>query len=213
MIKTLFLKNFIRFKQFLAKMNDKKFQKGLKMRIKAPHAAYIARKISLELLKCGYATFKNGTEPVADVAAKILLDDINAERALEERTNELMDANENDIEFMQVDRRTMFGMIKKKLAAQTGFILEHDERYSRISHEILEAIWQKDLMEYNVSENKMKNVIYGAIESYIKNFAKAEAAAFEQLEKREKKLIPGSEQYDLEYEKAYEEQLKKHGII
>lgn len=183
------------------------------MRIKAHHAPYIARKVALELLKCGYATFKSGTEPVADIAAKILLDDINAERALEERANELMDANENDIEFMQVDRKAMFGMIKKKLAAQSGFILEHDERYSRLSHEILDTIWSKDLVEYNVTENKMKNVIYGAIESYIKNFNKAEAAAFDELEKREKKLIAGTPEYDLAFEKAYEEQLKKHGII
>lgn len=183
------------------------------MRIKAQHAPYIARKISLELLNSGYATLKSGTEPIADIAAKIIIADINEERALEERANELMDANENDIEFMQVDRRSMFGMIKKKLAAQSGFILEHDERYSRISHDILNEIWSKDLIDYNVSENKMKNVIYGAIEGYLKNFSKAERAAFDELDNREKRLIPGTPEYELAFEKAYEEQLKKHGII
>lgn len=183
------------------------------MRIKEQHAPYIARKIALELYKCGFVSFKGGTEPVADIASKIITDDINAERALEERVNELMDANENDIEFMQVDRRAMFGMIKKKLALQSGFELNHDERYSHISHEVLETIWKKDLIDYNVSENKVKNVIYSAIENYLKNFNEAEKAAYIELENREKKLIPGTEEYELAYERAYEEQLKKHGII
>lgn len=183
------------------------------MRIKAPHAPYIARKIILELFNCGFVSFKKGTEQATKFAEEIILKDIEAERALEERVNELMDANENDIEFMQVDRRAMFGMIKKKLARQLGFVLEHDERYSHLSHEILELIWKKDLIDYNVSENKVKNVIYSAIEGYLKGFSKAEAAAFEALEKREKPLAQGSPEYELAFERAYEEELKKLGII
>ena len=100
------------------------------------------------------------------------------QRAIEERANELMDDNEGDIEFMQVDRRAMFGMIKKKLASQMGFELNHDERYSHISHDILNTAWKKDALEYNVSENRVKNVIYSAIEGYLKNFEKAQRAAF-----------------------------------
>lgn len=183
------------------------------MRIKEPHAQYIAQKISIELYKCGFVSFKSGLEKVAQLAQEILLADIASERALEAKVEQILNQNENDIEFMQVDRRNMFWLVKKRLAKDSDFILEHDDRYSRISHEILNQIWQKDLIDYKVSENKVKNVIYSAIEGYLKGFSKAEDAAFDELEKREKKLIPGSQDYEIAYQKAYEEQLKKQGII
>ena len=183
------------------------------MRIKEPHAPYIARKITLELHKCGFVSFKSGLEQVSTVAADILLADIAAERALEAEVEKILEQNENDIEFMQVDRRNMFWLIKKRLARDKDFILEHDYRYSKLSHEILNQIWQKDLIDYKVSENKVKNVIYSAIESYLKGFSAAEDAAFDELDKREKKLAVGSEEYELAFQKAYEEQLIKRGII
>lgn len=183
------------------------------MRIKEPHAQYIARKISIELHKCGFVSFKSGLEQVAQLAQEILLADIASERALEAKVEQILNENENDIEFMQVDRRNMFWLIKKRLARDSDFILEHDDRYSRISHEILNQIWQKDLIDYKVSENKVKNVIYSAIEGYLKGFNQAEDAAFDELEKREKKLVVGSDEYEIAYHKAYEEQLKKRGII
>ena len=182
------------------------------MRIKAQHAPFIARKIAYELLKCGFVSLKNGGDEITQIATDIILKDINAERAIEERANELMDDNEGDIEFMQVDRRAMFGMIKKKLASEMGFELNQDERYSHISHDILNTAWKKDALEYNVSENRVKNVIYSAIEGYLKNFEKAQRAAFDELEGKEK-LAYGSPEYELAFEKAYEEQLRKHGII
>lgn len=84
------------------------------MRIKLPHAPYIARKIANDLLKSGFIKFTSGTEPVAAVAQDILYADINKERALEERVKELLEQNENEIDFMQVDRKSMFWLIKKK---------------------------------------------------------------------------------------------------
>ena len=56
-------------------------------------------------------------------------------------------------------------------------------------------------------------MIYSAIEGYLKGFSQAEDAAFDELEKREKKLVVGSDEYEIAYQKAYEEQLKKRGII
>ena len=63
------------------------------MRIKLPHAPYIARKIANDLLKSGFIKFTSGTEPVAAVAQDILYADINKERALEERVKELLEQN------------------------------------------------------------------------------------------------------------------------
>ena len=97
------------------------------MRIKLPHAPYIARKIANDLFKSGFIKFKSGTEPIVAVAQDILYADINKERALEERVKELLEQNENEIDFMQVDRKSMFWLIKKKLAKDFGVMLAYDD--------------------------------------------------------------------------------------
>ncbi|MEE3776952.1 DUF507 family protein [Campylobacter sp. CX2-4080-23] len=183
------------------------------MRIKLPHAPYIARKIAIDLLNSGFIKFKSGTEPIAAVAKDILCVDINKERALEERVKELLDQNENEIDFMQVDRKSMFWLIKKKLAKDFGVMLAYDDRYSSLSHEILQKLWKDDLIDYEVSENRVKNLIYNAIESYLKQYEAIEDSVIDCLENYKKKVIPGTDEYDLIFEKLYEEELRKRGMI
>lgn len=183
------------------------------MRIKLPHAPYIARKITTDLLSSGFVKFKSGTEPITAVAREILCVDINKERALEERVKELLDQNENEIDFMQVDRKSMFWLIKKKLAKDFGVTLAYDDRYSSLSHEILQKLWKDDLIDYEVSENRVKNLIYNAIESYLKQYEAIEDSVIDRLENYKKKVIPGTDEYDLIFEKLYEEELRKRGMI
>ncbi|WP_086241716.1 MULTISPECIES: DUF507 family protein [Campylobacter] len=183
------------------------------MRIKLPHAPYIARKITTDLLGSGFVKFKSGTEPITAVAREILCVDINKERALEERVKELLEQNENEIDFMQIDRKNMFWLIKKKLAKEFGVMLSYDDRYSSLSHEILQRLWRENLIDYSVSENRVKNLIYGAIESYLKQYEAIEDSVADRLENYKKKLIPGTEEYDLIFERLYEEELSKKGMI
>ncbi len=183
------------------------------MRIKLPHAPYIARKVGLDLYNCGFVTFKSGLDPVVTVVQGILEEDINKERALEEKVKEVLDTNEDEMDFMQVDRKNMFWLVKKKLAKDFDFILSHEDRYSHVAHVAMETLWKKDLIDYSVSENKVKNVIYGAIETYIKSFSSIEDEVASRLENYKRKLIPGTEEYDMMFEKLYVEELGKRGMI
>lgn len=178
-----------------------------------PHAPYIANKIAIDLLQCGFVTLTSGLEPVAKVAQDFLVEDIEKEESLEERVNELIDDNEDDIEFMQVDRRNMFWLIKKKLAKEYDVTLSYEDRYNDISHKILEKAWKDSLIEYNVSENRVKNIIYNAIESYIESFEDIEDIVIEKISHYKRKLIPGSEEYELVFEKLYEEELRRKGML
>lgn len=183
------------------------------MRIKLPHAPYIARKIALDLFNSGLVNFASGIDPVAKVATEILEDDIKKERALEERVSELLEENETEMEFMQVDRKNMFWLVKKKLADDFGVILSYGDRYNNLSHIILEQIWKRNLIDYSVSENRMRNIIFGSIESYLKTYEEIEDIVIEKLENQTKKLIPGTEEYDLTYERFYKEELIKKGMF
>ncbi len=168
---------------------------------------------AIDLLNCGYATLSLGLEPVIKIAQDFIVEDIEKEMALEQRVHELLDENEDDIEFMQADRRTMFWLIKKKLASQYGVILSYEDRFNEVSHRILEKIWKDGLVEYNVSENRIKNIIYSSIEEYLASFENIEDVVIEKISHYKRKLIPGTEEYELVFEKLYEEELRKKGML
>lgn len=159
------------------------------MKIRLPHAPYIANKIAIDLVKSGFVKLTNGLEPVVRSAQELIEEDIKKEMSLEEKVEDLLDDNEDDMEFMQVDRRNMFWLIKKKLAKEYGVILSYEDRYSDLAHRIMEVLWKKDLVEYSVAENRVKNIIYGAMESYISSFEDVEETVSEKITHYKRKLI------------------------
>ena len=183
------------------------------MKIRLPHAPYIANKIAIDILNCGFVTMLKGLEPVAKVAEDLSTADIKKETALEERVSEILEQNEDEMEFQRVDRRSMFWLIKKKLAKEYEVILSYEDRYNAISHEILETCWKQGLIEYSVSENRIKNVVYSSMEHYLENFQSIEDDVAEKISNYKRKVVPGSEEYDLIFEKLYEEELKRRGMM
>lgn len=183
------------------------------MKIRMPHAPYIANKIAIDLLNSGIVTFSSGLEPVVKVAQDFIVEDVEKELALEERVHEVLDDNEDDIEFMQVDRRNMFWLVKKKLAKEYNVTLSYEDRYNDIAHKILEKSWKDSFIEYNVSENRIKNVIYNAIEDYLESFEGIEDVVIEKISHYKRKLIPGTDEYELVFERLYEEELRRKGML
>ena len=56
-------------------------------------------------------------------------------------------------------------------------------------------------------------MIYSAIENYLKQYESIEDIVADRLENYKKKVIPGTDEYDLIFEKLYEEELSKRGMI
>jgi len=183
------------------------------MKIRLPHAPYIASKIAIDIFNCGFVTMLKGLEPVAKVAEDLIIEDIKKEIALEERVSEILDQNEDEMEFQRVDRRNMFWLVKKKLAKEFDVVLSYEDRYNNVAHQILETSWKQGLIEYNVSDNRIKNVVFCAIEDYVANFQAIEDDVADRIANYKRKLVPGSEEYDLIFEKLYEEELRKRGML
>ena len=183
------------------------------MKIRLPHAPYIANKISIDLLGSGYVTFTKGLEPVKAVAQEVIEEDLKKEQALEMRVEELLDENEDELEFNQIDRRSMFWMIKKKMAKEYDVILSYEDRYNNLAHQILDRLWQEDLIEYNVTENMVKNVILSALEVYVESFEEIEEIVIDKIKGMKREMIPGTDEYNIVFERLYREELKKKGMF
>ena len=183
------------------------------MKVSLSQAKHIANKIAVDLNRSGVVTMTHGVEAVAAEAEKHLIANIKKEEALEERVNEIVDENEEQIDFYLADERQLFFMIKKKLAPEFGVILSYEERFSDLAHTILDNLYEEDLIHYDVSENKIKNVIFDAITGFVADNSEIESAVIDKLRSYKRQLIPGTDEYEILYEKHYQEELQKRGMV
>ncbi len=182
------------------------------MKVKLQHVPHIAQKVAIELNKSGIVTMTKGLEPVADEARKVLEESIRQEAALEEKVHEILDANEDAIDEQNADDRQLFFMIKKKIAPEFGVILSYDERFSDIAHKILDELYEEDLIHYDIEEIRIKNVIFGAITGFISDNETIEDAVYEKIKSYKREIIPGTDDYNILFEKLYGEELVKRGM-
>ncbi|MCK9492157.1 MAG: DUF507 family protein [Sulfurimonas sp.] len=182
------------------------------MKISLKTIPHISSRVAIDLNKSGVVTMTKGLEIVAKEAEKVLAHSVKQEMALEEKAGEICDENEEEIEFMLADERQLFFMIKKKLAPEFGVILNYEERYSDISHKILDELYEEDLIHFDVTENRIKNIIYNAITSFIADASQIEDAVMDRIRSYKKRYIPGTDEFDILYEKIYREELMKRGM-
>ncbi|MCI5968868.1 DUF507 family protein [Helicobacter sp.] len=183
------------------------------MKFRLAHAPYIANKIALDLSACGFVSILHGIEGIAKVAEKFIAENIQEEARIEEKARDLLEENLDEIEFMQVDEHQLFWRIKKKLAENENFILSFEDRYNNLAHKILNELFEEDLIDSATSETRIVNVIFKAINGYSKMYNQIEDIVQERIANYKRKIIFGSEEYDLIFDKLYQEELKKKGFL
>ncbi|WP_324172071.1 DUF507 family protein [Sulfurimonas sp.] len=182
------------------------------MKISLKTIPHISSRVAIDLNKSGFVTMTKGLEAVAQEAEKVIRFSVEQEMALEDKAADICDDNEEEIEFMLADERQLFFMIKKKLAPEFGVILNYEERYSDISHKILDELYEEDLIHFDVTENRIKNIIYSAITSFIADASEMDDAVMDKIRSYKKRYIPGTDEFDILYEKIYREELTKRGM-
>jgi len=182
------------------------------MKLSLKTIPHISSKIAIDLNKSGVVTMTKGLEPIEQEAFKILEFSVKQELELENKASDMIEDNEEEIEFMLADERQLFYMIKKKLAPEFGVILNYEERYSDISHKILDELYEEDLIHFDVTENRIKNIIYNAITDFIAEASQLDDAVMDKIHTYKKRYIPGTDEFDILYEKIYREELLKRGM-
>ena len=185
------------------------------MLIKEAQVPFIARKIAYDLLNSGYVTFPKGIDSAIKEIEEIILDDVLWEKEIEDKAREILAKQEEENEFLfyDVDRRELFKLIKKKIAEEEGFNLKKDERIDDLSHFLVKELWDKELIDYDVRDGKIKNIIFNSIMDFLNREKEAREEVFKKIENYKRPLIPGSEEFNLVFQRLYEQELRKRGLI
>ena len=183
------------------------------MRLKAKQTGYVAAKIGIDLANASFVSMPKGKDAVVAACKAVIDENLEKEKKLDAKVEEMLDANIDEIEIQQVKERELFFMIKKRLAPEFGVIMNYDDRYNDVSHTILDELYENYLLEYEVNENQVRNVIFKAFKSFADAYDAMDDIVYEKIRKMEKEYIPGSVEYELVYERLYEEELRKRGML
>ena len=183
------------------------------MRLKPQQTGYVARKIAIDLANAPFVQLPKGMDAVAETAKRIIDENLAKERALDEKVRAIIDDNYDEIEFNHADERQLFFMIKKKLAPEHGIIIDYDDRYNDLAHTILDELYENYLAEYDVSDNQVKNVIFKSFKAFADAFDEIDDIVYEKIKSMKRDIIPGTQDYELLYDRLYQEELAKRGML
>jgi hypothetical protein len=183
------------------------------MRLKAKQTGYVASKIGIDLANASFVNMPKGKEAVVEMCKLVIDENLEKERKLDAKVDEMLDDNYDEIEIQQVKERELFFMIKKRLAPEFGVIMNYDDRYNDVSHTILDELYENYLLEYEVNENQVRNIIFKAFKAFADAYDKMDDLVYDKIQKMKKEYVPGSVEYELIYDRLYEEELKRRGMV
>jgi hypothetical protein len=183
------------------------------MRLKENQTQYVATKIGIDLANAPFITMPKGKDAVVGAIKALIDENLKSERVLDDKVKKILEENDDEIEFQHANERQLFFMIKKKLAPEHGVIMNYDDRYNDLSHKILDELYEEYLLEYDVNENQVKNVIFKGFKDFANAYEKIDDTVYNKIMGMEKEVRPGTQEYELLYERLYEEELKKRGML
>ena len=183
------------------------------MRLKPQQTGYVATKIGIDLANAPFITMPKGRDAAVEAIKSIIDANLKNEQALDEKVKDILDENYDEIEFQHADERQLFFMIKKRMAPDHGVIMNYDDRYNDVSHSILDELYENYLIEYEVNENQVKNIIFKAFKEFASAFDAIDDIVYKKIRGMEREVIPGTQDYELLYERLYEEELIKRGML
>ena len=183
------------------------------MRLKPNQSRFVAGKIAVDLIKAPFVKLLKGKEAVVEAADRIILENLKKEKELDSKVKEIIEENYDEIELQQADDRQLFFMIKKRLAPEYGIIMNYDDRYSDLSHKILDELYEEYLIEYEVNDNQVKNIIFKAFQEYAKAYDAIDDIVYNKLLPKRDEIPPGSSEYEILYERYFKEELNRRGML
>tara|TARA_B110000046_G_C12915968_1_gene364961 strand:+ start:449 stop:1000 length:552 start_codon:yes stop_codon:yes gene_type:complete len=183
------------------------------MKLKKQHSPYIARKIIKDIINASFIEVRKEKSMITEECKRIINEDIQKEIELDHAVDDLLEKQEDEIEFYKADYRQLFWMTKKRMANDFGVNLNLEDRFSIIAHMIMDYLYEEDFIHFTVSDNQVKNLIALSISTFIQGYDEADTLAYEKIKTYKRKLIPGTEDYDIVFGRLYEEELIKKGLI
>jgi len=182
------------------------------MKIPARLVERIVNNIAKELTEKHYIEVENEEE-----FKKSLFEIINTaileEKEIEEEAEKLIEQHMHLIESEDIRYRTAVLKVKEKLAEERNIHLDPEERMNQIAHKIKKYIETDNSVEIFEHPNKIRRKVFEILKQLVKEEKEIDREVRQRIKSYSKKIIEGTPEWRILYNRIYEDALKRRGLL
>ena len=182
------------------------------MKIPARLVERIVNNIEKELIEKHYIEVEN-EEEFRNKLFEIINNAIQEEKEIEEEAERLVEQHMHLIEEEDIRYRTAVLKVKEKLAEERNIHLDPEERMNQIAHRIKKYIETDDSIEIFEHPNKIRRKVFDMLKQLVKEEKEIDREVRQRIKSYSKKIIEGTPEWRILYNRIYEDALKRRGLL
>lgn len=152
-------------------------------------------------------------EDFKEKIAQIINTAIEEDRQLEEEAERLVTEHLHLIENEDIRYKTAVMKVKEKLAEERNIHLEPEERLNQVANKIKKYIETDPQVEIFEHPNYIRRVILEKLKSIIREEREIDKEVRQRIRSYSKKIVEGTPEWKILYNRIYEDALKRRGLL
>lgn len=152
-------------------------------------------------------------EDFKEKIAQIINTAIEEDRQLEEEAERLVTEHLHLIENEDIRYKTAVMKVKEKLAEERNIHLEPEERLNQVANKIKKYIETDPQVEIFEHPNYIRRVILEKLKSIIREEREIDKEVRQRIRSYSKKIVEGTPEWRILYNRIYEDALKRRGLL
>ncbi len=182
------------------------------MRLPAKLVERISDKIANELIEKHYVEADYPDEFRKHIL-EIIMNAIKEEKELEEQAEKLVESHLHLVDEEEVRFRAAVLKVKEKLAEEKNIHLDPEERMNQIAHQIKRYIETDPSIEIFEHPNKIRRVIFEILKNIVREEKEIDREVRKRIKSYSKKIVEGTPEWRILYNRIYEDALKRRGLL
>jgi len=182
------------------------------MKIPARLVERIVDNIVKELTQKHYIEAEN-EEEFRKALFEIINKAIQEEKEIEEEAEKLVEQHMHLIESEDIRYRTAVMKVKEKLAEERNIHLDPEERMNQIAHKIKKYLETDSTIEIFEHPNKIRRKVFEILKQLVKEEKEIDREVRQRIKSYSKKILEGTPEWRILYNRIYEDALKRRGLL
>jgi len=143
---------------------------------------------------------------------EIILNAIKEEKEIEQEAEKLVEQHMHIVQSEELRYRTAVRKVKEKLAEERNIHLDPEERMNQVAHRIKKLIETDDSIEIFEHPNKIRRRIFEKLKQLVREEREIDREVRQRIKSYSKKIIEGTPEWKILYNRIYEDALKRRGL-
>lgn len=144
---------------------------------------------------------------------EIILEAIEEEKEIEAEAEKLVEQHMHIVESEEIRFRTAVRKVKEKLAEKGNIHLDPEERMNQVAHKIRKYIETDDTIEIFEHPNKIRRRIFNKLRQLVEEEREIDREVRRRIKSYSKKIVEGTPEWKILYNRIYEDALKRRGLM